>query len=211
MIKFFPGAPSALALAALLGAAAFTAPAFAASTAGALPAASAPHVIVAQNNQAPPPAPSGTTPATPAPSENQPAASQGGTAQGQTVTPVETKRDKRVEARIKDLHTKLHITTAQESDWNDLAQVMRENAKEIDAVARDRAAHFKTMNAVDNLNSYQAMVQAHAEGLKRLVPVFSKLYGDLSDAQKKDADLLFRHMGTHHRAHHHHRAAPKTQ
>src|SRR5208282_6190552 len=35
----------------------------------------------------------------------------------------------RVEARLKDLHKRLHITAAQDIQWNDLAQVMRDNAK----------------------------------------------------------------------------------
>ena len=35
----------------------------------------------------------------------------------------------RIEARIKELHQKLHVTAAQETQWSNLAQVMRDNAK----------------------------------------------------------------------------------
>jgi periplasmic protein CpxP/Spy len=34
-----------------------------------------------------------------------------------------------VEARIKDLHNRLHITAAQKPQWDNLTQVMRENVQ----------------------------------------------------------------------------------
>jgi protein CpxP len=38
--------------------------------------------------------------------------------------------EERVERRIKELHTQLRITPAEEPQWNQFAQVMRENARE---------------------------------------------------------------------------------
>lgn len=104
-----------------------------------------------------------------------------------TRTPTE-----RVEARIKALHEQLHITDAQTAQWNDLAQVMRDNAKAIEDLVKQREQNLKTMNAVDDLRSYQALAEAHAEGLKKLVPVFETLYDSMSDDQKKTADVVFR-------------------
>ena len=43
-------------------------------------------------------------------------------------SPKASKAD-RVEARIKELHTKLMITPEQEEAWNDVAQVMRDDSK----------------------------------------------------------------------------------
>ena len=51
------------------------------------------------------------------------------------------------------------------------------------------------MNAVDDLKSYSEITEAHARGLKRFISVFEPLYASMSDAQKKDADTLFRHRG----------------
>ena len=49
------------------------------------------------------------------------------------------------------------------------------------------------MTAVDDLKSYGEIADAHANGIKKLTPVFADLYASMSDAQKKEADTLFRH------------------
>ena len=102
----------------------------------------------------------------------------------------------RTEARIKDLHATLKITPAQEDLWNKVTEVMRENAKTMDALNQARSEKAKTMTAVEDLQSYSEVAQAHANGLKNFVPVFEELYASMSDDQKKDADTLFRH-GSH--------------
>ena len=51
------------------------------------------------------------------------------------------------------------------------------------------------MNAVDDLKSYGEITDAHADGIKKFTPVFATLYDSMSDAQKKQADTLFRHGG----------------
>ncbi len=152
------------------------APARSSSAGSALPAGpaaragDAPAVLVlAQANPAdavPAPPPSGETP--------------------KTGTPVD-----RVETRIQDLHKNLQITPAQETQWRDFAEVMRENAKAIDAILKERAANISKMNAVDDLRSYQKLADAHADGLKKLVPAFEALYNTMSDEQKKNADAVF--------------------
>jgi len=47
---------------------------------------------------------------------------------------------------------------------------------------------------VDDLQSYAAIADAHADGLKKLIPAFQALYTAMSDDQKKTADMLFRHV-----------------
>jgi LTXXQ motif family protein len=101
----------------------------------------------------------------------------------------------RVEARIKNMHTKLTITNAQEDQWAKVAHVMRDNAKTMDALTQARSEHAKTMTAVDDLKSYGEITDAHADGIKKFTPVFATLYASLSDAQKKEADVLFRNGG----------------
>jgi acyl-coenzyme A synthetase/AMP-(fatty) acid ligase len=98
----------------------------------------------------------------------------------------------RAEARITDMHAKLKITTAQEPKWTKVAEMMRDNAKTMDALTQTRFENAKTMNAIDDLKSYGEITDAHADGIKKFTPVFATLYADMSDAQKKEADTLFR-------------------
>src|ERR1700738_151474 len=72
-----------------------------------------------------------------------------------------------VEARIKELHKKLHITPAQETQWNSLAQVMRENARTMQDLERKRAEDVKTISAVDVVKSYADVIEAHEAGMKK--------------------------------------------
>jgi LTXXQ motif family protein len=99
----------------------------------------------------------------------------------------------RVETRIKDMHAKLKITPAQEAQWTKVAQMMRDNEKTMEPLFKARAENAKTMTAVDDLKSYGEITDLHADGIKKFTPVFATLYADMSDAQKKTADTLFRH------------------
>src|ERR1700694_796632 len=98
----------------------------------------------------------------------------------------------RVEARIKNMHAKLKITPAQEDQWAKVAQEMRDNAKAMDALTQERFAKAKTMTAVEDLKNYGEIADAHANGIKKFTPLFETLYASMSDAQKKEADALFR-------------------
>jgi hypothetical protein len=93
------------------------------------------------------------------------------------------------------LHTKLAITPPQEELWKNVTQVMRDNAQGMDALAKARAEKATTMTAVDDLSSYAELADAHAAGLKKFVPVFESLYASMSDAQKANANSLFRGHG----------------
>ena len=98
----------------------------------------------------------------------------------------------RAEARIKDMHAKLKITPAQEDQWAKITQEMRDNAKSMDALTQKRFANAKAMTAVEDLKSYGEIADAHANGIKKFTPLFATLYASMSDAQKKEADALFR-------------------
>ena len=58
----------------------------------------------------------------------------------------------------------------------------------------DRAQKLSEMSAVDNMQSFEAIEQARAEGMQKLVPAFQTLYASLSDQQKQQADALFRYQ-----------------
>ncbi|MGO8865577.1 MAG: Spy/CpxP family protein refolding chaperone [Alphaproteobacteria bacterium] len=98
----------------------------------------------------------------------------------------------RLEARIKSLHKALQITAAQEPQWQAVADLMRDNTKTTRALIEEREAKAKTMTAVEDLLAYEAIVDAHAAGVKKLMTAFETLYASLSDTQKKKADALFR-------------------
>ena len=100
-----------------------------------------------------------------------------------------------VEARIAYLHTKLNITPAQEELWKNVAEVMLDNAKKMDELIKARSANAATMTPIDDLKSYSEIADAHADGLRQFIPVFEPLYASMSDAQKINADKLFRHHG----------------
>jgi molecular chaperone GrpE (heat shock protein) len=96
-----------------------------------------------------------------------------------------------VEARIKELHAELKLTQAQEELWSKVTQVMRDNEKAMEALHKTRSERMKTMTAVQDVKSYAEIAEAHADGLKKFVPVFEALYNSMSDEQKKNADTLF--------------------
>jgi hypothetical protein len=109
---------------------------------------------------------------------------------------VRRSHQERTEARIKDLQIALKITPEQQGLWTALTQVMRDNAKKMEELAKTRGDKSKDMNAVEDLKSYSQFSEANVEGLKKFIPAFEALYKTMSDEQKKNADLLFK-MGRH--------------
>jgi len=100
--------------------------------------------------------------------------------------------EERVENRIKELHAQLHITPAEEPQWNQFAEVMRENAREMDQTLMQRGQQFSTMSAVQNLQSYAQLAEAHAQRVQKLIPAFENLYNAMPEQQKQVADQVFR-------------------
>jgi LTXXQ motif family protein len=97
------------------------------------------------------------------------------------------------EARIKQLQGALNITEDQEELWNNLTQVMRENAKDMDALTKDKAVNTtKTMNAVEHLKFHSQITEAQLNQLKKFIPPFEAFYASMSDEQKKITDTIFR-------------------
>jgi hypothetical protein len=105
----------------------------------------------------------------------------------------DARRDAKVEAQIKDLHAKLKITQAEETQWAAVAKTMRENAKDLDGAIDKRASSRNTATAVDDLNAYGEIAQTHADAVKKLASAFAPLYSAMPDDQKKTADEVFAH------------------
>ena len=107
----------------------------------------------------------------------------------------DAKRDAEVEKHIKDLRGKLKITPAEESQWNVVAETMRENAQDLDRAIDRRDASIGSATAINNLNSYADIAQVHANNVKKLASAFSGLYSAMSEDQRKEADEVFSHRG----------------
>jgi periplasmic protein CpxP/Spy len=105
----------------------------------------------------------------------------------------DAKRDAAVEQHIVALHAELKITPAEEPQWKGVADTMRENARDLDRAIDKRDAAAASATAIDDLNSYAAVAQAHADNVKKLAIAFSGLYSVMSDHQKKEADEVFSH------------------
>ncbi|MBY0428103.1 MAG: Spy/CpxP family protein refolding chaperone [Alphaproteobacteria bacterium] len=105
--------------------------------------------------------------------------------------------DWNVEDRISSLHQQLRITQDQEQQWERVASVMRENDNDIRQTVSYRHQNSNAMNAIQDLQSYQTVAQAHVDGLQRLIPVFDDLYNDMSDAQRSEADRAFNRFEGH--------------
>src|SRR5208282_4486750 len=92
--------------------------------------------------------------------------------------------EERVEHRIDELHAQLRITPAEQQQWNQFAEVMRDNARDMDKAFMQRAEQFQSMNALQNMESYEQIAEAHAQHLQTLVPAFQNLYSAMPDQQK---------------------------
>ncbi len=98
----------------------------------------------------------------------------------------------RVEQRIADMYASLHITPAQDTLWNQFAQVMLDNAEAMHAVTAKAAEASGARTADEILDNYATIAQQHAENVVRLSAAFNMLYATLSPDQKKAADEMFR-------------------
>jgi hypothetical protein len=132
-------------------------------------------------------------------------ASMGASASAPAAKPA---HERNVEDRIAYLHTQLKITSAQESQWNAFADVMRNNGQTMGQLFQQRKADTN-LSALDDMKQYATIAQAHADGMKKLVDAFDPLYSSFSPEQKKLADVTFRQGGPEGGRRHHGKGAGK--
>jgi len=63
---------------------------------------------------------------------------------------------------------------------------MRDNAKEMDALTKDKAANAETMNSVEHMKLHSQITETHLAQLKKLIPPFEAFYNSQSDETEKD-------------------------
>ena len=107
-----------------------------------------------------------------------------------------------IDGRIAFLKAELKITPAQESQWQNVATAMRDNANSLDqAITSARQNRGGAMDAVQRLAMREQFAKVRAENDARLLTAFKPLYASLSPEQQQIAnDLVVRHHGWHHRA-----------
>ena len=106
-----------------------------------------------------------------------------------------------VDGRIAFLKAELKITPAQETEWQQVAGAMRENAKTLDQTITTARQNRTTIDAVQRLESREQFAKVRADNDARLLAAFKPLYASLSTEQQQMANQL---VGAHH--HRHHRA-----
>ena len=64
-----------------------------------------------------------------------------------------------------------------------------DNEAEIAELIAERHENAADMTAVDDLQSYQKITQAHADALQKMITSFQTLYNEMPDSQKKNAGM----------------------
>jgi len=106
-----------------------------------------------------------------------------------------------VDGRIAFLKAELKITPAQETQWQQVATAMHDNATALDQVITTVRQHSGTMDAVQHLTMREQFAKVRADNEARLLSAFKPLYASLSPEQQQIANtLLGEHHGWHHRA-----------
>jgi periplasmic protein CpxP/Spy len=108
-----------------------------------------------------------------------------------------------VDGRIAFLQTELKITPEQQSQWQQFAAAMRQNAQSLDqAIAAARQHRGQPENAVDRMTMHTEFAKVRADNEARLLTALKPLYASLSPEQQQVANTLLGHQGWHHGWHH---------
>ena len=106
-----------------------------------------------------------------------------------------------VDGRIAFLKAELKITPAQETQWQQVATAMRENANALDRAITTARQNRGPMDAVQRIELREQFAKVRADNDARLLTAFRPLYASLSPEQQQIADQLVapHHHGWHHR------------
>ena len=96
-----------------------------------------------------------------------------------------------LDKRVRRLHDQLGITPEQEELWRPVATAMVDSAGAVGDAMQARFKKPQPMSAVEDIQTYQAVADAHAKGLRQLADAFAPLYAAMPAVQQKAADKLF--------------------
>ncbi len=105
------------------------------------------------------------------------------------------------DGRIAFLKAELKITPPQETQWQQVAAAMRENANALDQAITAARQNPGALDAVQRIERRQQFARVRADNDARLLAAFKPLYASLSPEQQRMANQLVmpRHEW-HHRA-----------
>jgi hypothetical protein len=95
----------------------------------------------------------------------------------------------RLEGRIAFLRAELQITDKQSTDWNLLADALRSGRQHL-LEARKLLIVDDKISAVERIEHYERHLAERLEAIKAARTAFNRLYGNLSDGQRKTADTI---------------------
>lgn len=98
----------------------------------------------------------------------------------------------RAEKRIKAMHDKLGITLDEEESWDVVAETMRNNEARLIDLIQERHRNARVMNALEQLEADQEIMQARLDGVVQIRDAFQPLYDIMTYEQKKNADRIFK-------------------
>ena len=104
-----------------------------------------------------------------------------------------------VDGRIAFLKAELKITPAQETQWQQVAGAMHENANSLDQAIKTARQDHGSKDAVQRLALREQFAKVRAENDARLLAAFKPLYASLSPEQQQVANQL---VAPHHERHH---------
>ena len=104
-----------------------------------------------------------------------------------------------VDGRIAFLKAELKITPTQETQWQQVAGAMHENANSLDQAIKTARQDRGSMDAVQRLAQRERFAKVRAENDARLLAAFKPLYASLSPEQQQVANQL---VAPHHERHH---------
>ena len=104
-----------------------------------------------------------------------------------------------VDGRIAFMKAELKITPAQETQWQQVAGAMHENANSLDQAIKTVRQDRGSTDAVQRLAQREQFAKVRAENDARLLAAFKPLYASLSPEQQQVANQL---VAPHHERHH---------
>ena len=96
-----------------------------------------------------------------------------------------------IERHIKKLRIQLSITSVEQPQWEQFAQVIRDNAARMTSILMARSSAAGIMGAEDNMQSYAQLAQVHATNMQNLASAFQTLYMSFTAQQRQLADSVF--------------------
>ncbi|WP_298422423.1 Spy/CpxP family protein refolding chaperone [Rhodoblastus sp.] len=113
-------------------------------------------------------------------------------AQAQDAAAAPDARQTKVEQRIRDMYATLHITKAQDPEWNAFAQVMLDNAQAMESAVQRKSGDRSKLSAPQIMENYAEISAQHSQNVEKLSAALEVLYAGLSPDQQRTADELFR-------------------